>query len=117
MVDRIGVTVSDCNGVSIGCSLPVGGGDPTVEGTIGFVQGGDDWDIQWRSSGFRGMGRFDDNEAVVQAAPLPPPPGDNIEPVAPAPNSAANDDDEPPSSPHQGQLIMDASCTPADIRS
>jgi transposase, IS5 family len=40
----------------------------------------------------------------------------NIEPVAPAPNSAANDDDEPPSSPNQGQLIMDASCTPADIR-
>jgi hypothetical protein len=27
-----------------------------------------------------------------------------------------NDDDEPPSSPNAGQLIVDASCTPADIR-
>lgn len=27
-----------------------------------------------------------------------------------------NDDDEPPPSPNQGQLIVDASCTPADIR-
>jgi transposase, IS5 family len=43
------------------------------------------------------------NEAVVQAA-------------APPPTSGADDDDEPPASPNQGQLIMDASCTPADIR-
>jgi transposase, IS5 family len=56
------------------------------------------------------------NEAVVQAA-APPPSEDNIEPAAPAPTSGADDDDdEPPGSGNQGQLIMDASCTPADIR-
>jgi hypothetical protein len=48
--------VSDRNGASIGFILSVGDGESTVEGAIGFVQGGDDWDIQWRSSGFRGMG-------------------------------------------------------------
>jgi transposase, IS5 family len=53
------------------------------------------------------------NEAVVQSAP---PPGDNIAPVAPAPKSRDDEDDEPPASGNQGQLIMDASCTPADIR-
>jgi transposase, IS5 family len=56
------------------------------------------------------------NEAVVPVAPaVPPPPGGNIAPAAPAPKSGA-DDDEPPASGNQGQLIMDASCPPADIR-
>jgi transposase, IS5 family len=54
------------------------------------------------------------NEAVVQAV-APPPSENNIAPAAPDSTSGA-DDDEPPGSGNQGQLIMDASCTPADIR-
>lgn len=38
---------------------------------------------------------------------------DAAEPVM---DDATNDDDEPPSPPHQGQLIVDATCAPADIR-
>jgi transposase, IS5 family len=57
------------------------------------------------------------NEVVVQQAqPVPPPMADDIEPVAPAPKRGADDDDEPPASGNQGELIMDASCTPADMR-
>jgi transposase, IS5 family len=46
------------------------------------------------------------NEAVVQAAPAPTSGADDDD----------DDDDESPGSGNQGQLIMDASCTPADIR-
>ena len=58
------------------------------------------------------------NESVVQAG-MPPSP-----PVSPSPEETASksddDDSEPPDPPalsdNQGQLIVDASCAPADIR-
>ncbi len=57
------------------------------------------------------------NEVVVQQAqPVPPPMADDIAPVAPAPKSGSDAADEAPALGNQGQLIMDASCTPADIR-
>ncbi len=58
------------------------------------------------------------NESVVQAG-MPPSP-----PVSPSPQETASESDDddsdspdpPPSKDNQGQLIVDASCAPADIR-
>jgi transposase, IS5 family len=52
------------------------------------------------------------NEAVVP----PPPTAGNIAPADPPSTSEDDDEDEPPGAGNQGQLILDASCTPADIR-
>ena len=55
------------------------------------------------------------NESVVQAGMEPAPPA-----ASPEESVSETDDDsdppKPPSSGHQGQLIVDASCAPADIR-
>lgn len=57
----------------------------------------------------------DVNETVVaemlSSEAVPP---DGARPVMD--DESDNDDDEPPSPPHQGQLIVDATCAPADIR-
>lgn len=52
------------------------------------------------------------NEAVVHSG-VASPVAENIELVVPARECETDDDDEPP---NQGQLILDASCAPADIR-
>lgn len=57
------------------------------------------------------------NEAVVQQSGECPP-EQSKEAAATTANPGDNDnhDDEPPSDAHRGQLIVDASCTPSDIR-
>lgn len=59
------------------------------------------------------VGRIND-AVVAQAEALPM--AENIAPSLPAEERATDDEDEPPAPPNQGQLIMDASCAPADIR-
>jgi transposase, IS5 family len=54
------------------------------------------------------------NEAVVRQAVEGQ--QDAVEPAPSAPKSPEEEENEPGTSPNQGQLIMDASCTPADIR-
>ena len=55
------------------------------------------------------------NEAIVKRSCESDPPKQE-EKVEPSEQMREdNDDEEPPTSPNQGQLIVDASCTPADI--
>jgi IS5 family transposase len=55
------------------------------------------------------------NEAVVRQA-MAGQSEDAVETVEPSSNSPDADDEQAPRPPNQGQLILDASCTPADIR-
>lgn len=56
------------------------------------------------------------NEAIVQQSCQNDPPPQETAAESSEPTGEDNDDNEPPSGSNAGQLIVDASCTPADIR-
>ena len=56
------------------------------------------------------------NAAIVKQSCENEPPQQEDSAKPSAQTGKDNDDDEPPSATHAGQLIVDASCTPADIR-
>ncbi|HEY9695695.1 MAG TPA: transposase, partial [Trichocoleus sp.] len=56
------------------------------------------------------------NEVIVKQSGENKPPQEESSAEPSAQTGKDNDDDEPPSPTNAGQLIVDASCTPADIR-